>query len=258
MHICLLVSLGLLVCAAGPGLAQESEDGAARAREVVEEVVRARGGNAYLNVRTLMSRGQYTSFDKGKSGLPTPFVDYIEYPDRERTEFGKGDTKSIQSNSPEDNWVYDGQQKAIREQTDEQVKSFLQSFRFDLDNVLKRAASGEGVRLVYIGRREVWKNTFSEAVQVDYEDGGSVTLFVDLRSRLPLMTEYKLVEGETATTNQTRFFRWAEYGGVRFATLQDFYRGGQQTGRASFDFVKMNEVFSQKLFAKPVDIKEVK
>ena len=114
------------------------------------------------------------------------------------------------------------------------------------------------MKLVYLGRREAWRNTFSEAVRVDFNDGGSATLHFDPRSKLPLMIEYKTV-GETGTVNnEVRFYRWIDFSGIQFPTFQDFYREGKQTARVSFDTVTFNESIPDKLWAKPLSIKEVK
>jgi hypothetical protein len=239
--------------------AQESdENDPVKAAALVRDAVAARGGDAYLKISSLESRGQYTPFEKAVSGDPVPFVDYVVYPRRERTEFGKGDTKFIQSNSETANWVYDANQKMIRDQKEEQVKQFQQVARYDLDNLLRAASQQAGVRIVYLGRREAWRNTFSEAVRVDFEDGGTATLHFDPRSKLPLMVEYKtIVEAETVT-NEVRYFRWVDFGGIKFPTIQDSYRNAKQSARVSFDTVAFNVNLSDKLFAKPSNIKDVK
>jgi hypothetical protein len=240
-------------------LAQEQEENdQARAEALIREAIKARGGDAYLKVRNSVSSGQFTPFVKGASDLPQQFIDYIAYPDRERTEFGKGDRKYIQTFVGNTGWVYDAQQKMIRDQTDEQVKDFQQGFRHDIDNVLRRGWNEQGAKLVYLGRQEPWRNTFSEAVRVEYADGASVTLHFDTRTRLPLMTEYKTIADGKTINNQVRYFRWVDFGGIQFATLQDFYREGQQSGRASFDTISFNVNMPDKLFAKPANIKEVK
>jgi hypothetical protein len=248
-----IISIGVAAIAR-----EQDENDPAKAEELIRQAIKARGGDAYLKVRTVVSRGQYTPFEKGVSLFPRQFIDYIVYPDRERTEFGKGDDKYIQTNSGNAGWVYDAPQKMIREQTEEQVKNFQQGIRHDLDNLLRRGWQETGARMVYLGRREVWKNTFSEAVRIDFADGSSVTLHFDTRSRLPLMTEYKLVSGDKTTSDQTRFYRWVDYGGIQFPTIQDFFRDGQQTARVSFDTASFNADVPEKLFAKPANVKEVK
>lgn len=239
--------------------AQEQDDnGPAKVEALIRAAIKARGGDTYANVRSVMSRGQHTPFLKGVPGDPSSFVDYIAYPDRERTEFGKGDRKYIQTNLPNSGWIYDGAQKMIRDQTEEQIKEFQQSIRHDLDNLLRNRWKEPGTKLVYIGRREAWKNTFSEAAQINFADGSSVTLHFDPRDKLPLMAEYKTIREGATVNNQVRFFRWVEFSGILFPTFQDFYRDGQQIGRASFDEVSFNIDIPEKLFAKPSNIKEVK
>ena len=146
----------------------------------------------------------------------------------------------------------------IRDQTEEQVKGFQQGLRYDLDNLLRTAAKQKGVKLTYLGRREAWKNTFSDAVRVTFDDGGFAILHFDSRSKLPLMVEHKTVTAEGTVNTEARFHRWVEFGGIQFPTFQDYYRDGKQSARVSFDIVSFNEAIPDKLFAKPASIKEVK
>jgi hypothetical protein len=237
---------------------EQDENDPVKAASLVREAVTARGGEAFLRIRTAESHGQYTPFDKGVSGNPMSFVDYVAYPNRERTEFGKGDSKYIQTNSEAANWLYDAAQKMIRDQKDDQIKQFQQSARYDLENLLRTAWHQSGVKLVYLGRREPWRNTFSEAVRIEFTDGGAATLHLDPRSKLPLSIEYKTVgEGGTAD-NEVRYHRWVDFGGINFPTMQDAYRNGKQSARVSFDTVSFNVNLPDKLFIKPSNIKEVK
>jgi len=237
---------------------EQDEDDPAKAAALIREAVAARGGDVYLNVRTIVSRGQYTVFDKGVSGDPVSFVDYVAYPGRERTEFGKGDTKLVQANSGGTGWVYDARQKMIHDQKEDQIKQFEQGARYDLDNLLRSLARESSAKLVYLGRREAWRNTFSEAVRVDFTDGSPATLHFDARSKFPIMIEYKTVGEEGSVNNEVRFFRWVEYSGVKFPTIQDTYHNGKQSSRVSYDSFVVNSALPEKLFAKPANVKEVK
>ena len=241
----------------------QDESDAAKAEALFRGAVQARGGEAYVKVRTLIGRGLYTAFEKGISGNPSEFIDYLVYPDRERTEFGKGDHKFIQTNAGDSGWIYDATQKMIREQTEEQKKNFKQGQRYDLDNLLRHGWQEPGAKLVYVGRREIWRNTFSEAVRVEFADGFAVTVHFDPRAKLPLMVEYKAEyknEDDEVKTgeNQVRFFRWIDYGGIQFPTVQDFFRDGKQTARVNYETVSFNATVPDKLFVKPSNLKEVK
>jgi hypothetical protein len=245
--------LGLGVLAAA-----QDENDPEKAAALIRDAIKARGGDAYLKIHTTVSRGQYSPFEKGASDAPMPVVDYIIYPDRERTEFSKGDSKYIQTNSGATGWVYEAKQKMIRDQTEEQIKVGQQSLRYDLDNLMRRASQEAGAKLVYVGRREVWRNTFSEAVRIDFSDGASVTLHFDPRAKLPLMIEYKTITEGKTSNEQARYFRWADFHGVQFPTIVDVYHEGIQSARYSVDSVEFNVEVPEKLFAKPVNIKEVK
>jgi hypothetical protein len=250
--------LAFVLIATNRSLAQEQdENDPAKALALVREAVKARGGEAYLKVRTTITRGQDTRYEKGVSGDPLPFVDYIA-PNRERTEWGKGDYKYVQSNSELANWIYDAKAKLIKDQTDEQVKSIRQGMRYDLDNLLRTANSQQGVKLAYLGRREPWRSTFSEAIRVEFADGGATIIHFDSRSHLPLSVEYQSVTEKGTAKSETRYFRWVDFGGVMVPTIQDFFLDGQQSARVSFDEVSLNANVPDKLFAKPANIKEVK
>jgi hypothetical protein len=255
----LLLILAFLLAPLGALSAQEQEanDGA-KAEALIQSAIKALGGEKYLGVRTIVTRGQYTPYDKGMPANPMGFVYYMAYPDRERIEFGKGDSKFIQANSSVANWVYEARQKMIRDQTEEQVRRSQQSMRFDLDNLLRAGWKQNDAKLVFIGRREPWTKTFSEALRIDFSDGASVTLHFDTRTKLPLMSEYKIIEEKGAVAQQARYFRWVDYNGIMYPSIQDFYREGQQSARATFDDVRFNEQVPETLFAKPSNIKEVK
>lgn len=254
-----LTLLALILVAPALASAQEAGDsGAAKAESLIRDAIKARGGDVYLNTRSTVSRGNYTPFDKGVSTVPDSFVDYVIYPDRERTEYGKGKRKIIQVNSGKSGWLYEAGSNLVREQTEEQVTRFQQGIYYDIDNLLRRGWQEPGTKLTYLGRREPWRNTFSEAVRIEYKDGSFVTLHFDSRSKLPLMTEYKLVFDGTPTEAQTRFYRWVEFEGRLVPTIIDTFRDGKQTARINFDSFTFNTEIPEKLFAKPASGEEVK
>lgn len=253
----MLIGTAMIVFAQTPSQDQDEND-PAKAAALIKAAVLARGGGAYLSISSLVSRGQYTPFEKGMPGDPASFVDYVVYPNRERTEFGKGDSKFIQTNSDGTGWVYEAKQKMIRDQKEDQIKQFQQSARYDLDNLLRAASQQSGVKLVYLGRREAWRNAFSEAIRIDFSDGGPATLHLDPHSKLPMMIEYKSIGEDGSVNNEARYYRWVDFNGVQFPTIQDSYRDGKQSSRASFDTFAVNVSLPEKLFAKPASIKEVK
>src|ERR1044072_9663323 len=75
-----------------------SPENVAKAEAIISRGTEVLGGQAYLNVKTMIGRGFYTSFHEGISQDPARFVDYLAYPDRERTEFTAEGLRKIQTN----------------------------------------------------------------------------------------------------------------------------------------------------------------
>src|SRR5206468_2934636 len=70
-----------------------------KAEAIVTRGIEVLGGSAYLNVKTVVGHGFYTAFQDGMSQLPARFLDYLAYPDRERTEFTSNGIRVIQTNA---------------------------------------------------------------------------------------------------------------------------------------------------------------
>src|ERR1051326_2149972 len=68
-----------------------------RAQEIVQRALKAVGGDRYLQVKTVTGRGLFTNFIDGVSQIPAKFVDYVVYPDKERTEFSGGGARTVQT-----------------------------------------------------------------------------------------------------------------------------------------------------------------
>ena len=58
-----------------------------KSQEIIDHAIETLGGQKYLGVKTVIGKGFYTSYHDGMSQIPARFVDYLEYPVRERTEF---------------------------------------------------------------------------------------------------------------------------------------------------------------------------
>lgn len=237
---------------------EHPEDSSAKAAALIRATIAARGGDKYLSVKTMVSHGQYTAFAKGKTTVPQKFVDYIAYPDKERTDFGSGDDKHIQTNVGNTGWSYSGESRMIKDQKEDDIKIFLQQNRYDIDAIIRHGWHDQDAKLAYIPRKEVWAETFAEGIRVDFSDGGSETIYFDRQTKLPLMNEFKIVTDDGTRNDSVRYFQWIEYDGVKFAHIQDSYSNGTQTARIFYETIKVNEPIPEKVFAKPANAKEVK
>ena len=120
----------------------------------MDRAIEVLGGQKYLNIETVIGKGFYTTFGDGVSQLPARFLDYIDYPDRERTEFVGSGIRTIQTNDGETGWFFDGAVKKISDQTPTQVENFKLAMKTGLENLLRGWWKKEGGKITYVGRRE--------------------------------------------------------------------------------------------------------
>src|ERR1044071_2377835 len=88
-----------------------------KSQEIIDHAIEALGGQKYLGVQTVTGKGFFTSYKDGMSQIPARFLDYIAYPDRERTEFTGAGIRTIQTNVGETGWLFDGAVKKISDQS---------------------------------------------------------------------------------------------------------------------------------------------
>ena len=129
-------------------LAKPTAENVAKAEAILTHAIEALGGADYLNVKTVVGRGFFTTFADGMSQLPARFLDYIAYPDRERTEFTGGGIKAIQTNSGDTGWLYDGATKTLNDMNPKQIDDFKRGMRTSLENLLHGWWRKEGATLI--------------------------------------------------------------------------------------------------------------
>jgi hypothetical protein len=236
----------------------------AKAEAILARAVEVLGGSAYLNVKTVVGRGFYTSFVDGISQDPTRFVDYIAYPDRERTEFSGAGVRVIQSNTGETGWLFDGPSKTLSDMKGSQIDDFKRSMRTSVENVLRGWWKKENATLSYVGRREAGLARRNETVRVTYPDGFWVEYEFAVREGLPEKVIYKTKKknfdsGEMEdVTEEDRLAKPISINGITAPWVIDHYINGKQTSRIGYESIEYNTVLADSLFTKPASIKGLK
>ena len=231
-----------------------------RGAELIKQAVQARGGERFLSFNSIMSTGIFTQFQKGLSQIPRQFVDWIIYPDKERTEFGKGKKKNrnIQVNIGKTGWVYDGEAETLKDQTDKQVEEYLESLDFDIDRLMRAASKGDGVEVGFAGREETRPGERADSVAIRFKSDRTAYLLLDSQTHLPLSLSYEKTEDGGLVKHETRFNQYVEYDGVKFPNIVDYFRDNVQTGRVNIESIKLNAQAPGELFVKPASVKAVK
>lgn len=235
-----------------------------KAEAIVARALEVLGGSNYLNVKTVVGRGFYTTFHDGVSQLPSRFLDYIAYPDKERTEFTGGGIKAIQTNAGNTGWIYDGTTKTIGDMKETQIAEFKRSMRTTLENLLQGWWRKEGAVLTYAGRREAGLAKRNETVRLTYPDGYWIEFEFGARDGLPAKMIYKRTKkkpnsDETEeTSEEDRLAKPITVDGVTAPWIIDHYVNGIQTSRINYESIEYNKPLPDTLFAKPDNVKAIK
>jgi hypothetical protein len=232
-----------------------------RADAVVQKAVQRLGGQNYLNVKTVTGRGNFSQIKENEGAVVSEFVDYIVYPNKERTEFKSNGVRTIQTNVGDAGWIADTAARTIKEQTAEQIANFKFGIRTSLDNLLRGNWRSEtGAKLEYVGRRAgASLGHRNEVVRLTYQDGLTVEFEFAATDGTPAKLIYKrLNSAEETTSEEDRFAQFVEFNRVFAPLIIDHYRNGKQTSRINFQSVEFNAPLLDTLFAKPIDIKKLK
>ncbi|HEV7797805.1 MAG TPA: hypothetical protein VGO73_06605 [Pyrinomonadaceae bacterium] len=264
----------LVICCAAVGTqpdsaakethAKPSPENVAKAEAIISRGIEVLGGNAYLNVQTVVGRGFFTTFSEGISQIPARFLDYIAYPDRERTEFTGDGIRVIQTNTGETGWLFDGATKSLSDMKGAQIEDFKRSMRTSVENLLRGWWKKENATLSYVGRREAGLARRNETVRLTYPDGFWIEYEFAAKEGLPAKVIYKISKKKPdsdvseESTEEDRLAKPITISGITAPWVIDHYINGTQTSRISYEGIEYNRPLADSVFAKPANIKSLK
>ena len=236
----------------------------AKSETIINHALEVLGGNNYLNVKTAVGRGFFTAFQDGVSQLPARFVDYIVYPNHERTEFVSLGIRVIQTNAGDTGWLFDGATKTLSDMKAPQIADFKQSMRTSVENLLHGWWRKEGATLTYAGRREAGVGKRNETVRLTYPDGFWIEYEFGAKDGLPAKIIYKRTR-KKADTDETeeineedRLGKPITVQGITAPWVVDHYVNGIQASRINYESIDFNQPLPDSLFVKPANVKAIK
>jgi outer membrane lipoprotein-sorting protein len=229
----------------------------AKANAVIAKAVQQLGGDRYLQVKSQVGRGRFSLLREGGITSSQTFVDVIVFPDKERTEFKGGGSRTIQTNSGNTGWIYDSDLEVVKLQTPVQIANFKQSIRTSIDYLLHGSWKGNA-DLTYVGRRPATLGKRNDVVRLTFKDG-FVAEFEFADDGLPQKAIYKHmnVAGEELT-EEDRYAQFVDVGGIRTPFIIDRFTDRKPASRINYDSVDFNKTIPDSIFAKPATAKDAK
>ncbi len=168
-------------------LASVKDPSQQKALKILNDMIRALGGDAYLNIHDMQVEGRSYSFYHGQpSGRGVEFWRFFEWPDKDRWELTK--QRDIVELNVGDKG-YEITYKGTATQDSKQLEDYLRHREHSLEWIIRKWLPAPGTMILYGGPAMV-EQQLADQVTILNANNDSVTLSVDPRSHLPVKKTY--------------------------------------------------------------------
>ena len=234
-----------------------------QAGQLLDRIIRALGGPAFLNAKSLTTKGRAFFFQDGNTAGMEPFVSQVQYPDKRRFTYGRnkkllsmdtgnisygGETKAVTLiNNGEKGWELD--QYGLIDQPDQQRQSWMLSNRYTLENVLRLRIKEPGV-LIQMGKVDFVDNVATQGMEITEPGGISVRLDVHPQTFLPTRISYRVrnVKDNAWDDYSDAYSDYKLIEGIQFPMHITRYLNGDRIGETFRNYAKVNEEYSPNYF----------
>ena len=163
------------------------DPGVKKAKQILDDMIRALGGEAYLTLRDMKVEGRTYAFYQGRpSGLGVVFWRFWEWPDKDRVELTKQrDVVELYLGDQ----GYEITYKGTATQDPKLLTEYLRRRDHSLEVVIRKWLAAPGSMILYDGTAIV-EQTLADKVTIMKASNDSVTLAIDPRTHLPLKNTY--------------------------------------------------------------------
>jgi hypothetical protein len=163
------------------------QENARKAKALLDQMIQALGGEAYLNLQDISQEGRTYGFHLGEpNGVGTLFWRFYKYPDKDRIELTKKrDVIELFTGDQGFEITY----KGTRADDAKEVADYLRRREFSLDWVLRKWLSEPGVALFYEGAT-VADQKDAQQVTIMNARNQAVTIYINSNTHLPVKKTY--------------------------------------------------------------------
>ena len=225
------------------------EESTAKAKQIVQQLIEALGGPAYLGVRESECDGRRANF--GHNGELTGYIEiknYRRYPDKSRTDFSKkGNIVDIFNGDR--GWTLD--RGGVSEEPATSVAEFQEQVKRNIDNLLRFRLKEDGLSFRYAGSDTVDLRQV-DWVEITDREERTYRLAVDRSSHL-LLHSVVITNDETTRQRAEDLVIYSNYqpkDGVVTPLQISRERDGRRTTQFFYDNCKYNSGLPDDLFTR--------
>lgn len=224
-------------------------------QKLFQDAIQAMGGDAYLNVKDMVSEGHFFQFNlQGDSSDLIKYSDYTKLPDKSRSEVGNKKKEldiTVFNLEKKEGWILEGQ-KAVRSATAEEMSGFKADMNHSLDYIFRFRYRDPQNKLFYIGPGDD-HDVMLELVKIIDPDNDEVTIYFDRISKLPAKTEYRKPNKKGMRERIVEeYSQWHMIQGVKTAMRIDGSINGRRASQQFILKITYNNNLSDSFFSKPI------
>jgi hypothetical protein len=169
-----------------------------KAQQVLDRVIQALGGPAFLKVKRLTTKGRIFSIRNEATSAFAPFDSFVEYPDKRRFSYGK-DHPVILINNGDQAWELDRMGQTT--QLAEQVRRYKISSYCSLENLLRLRIHEPGM-LIQPGGVDFVDNVATQSLDMVDAQGTQMKLDLNRQTFLPVSVVYRVRDPKSDDWNE--------------------------------------------------------
>jgi len=245
MRKLLVAALAVLVLVAPPATqTQTAEDAGAKnaqkARAVLDSMVQALGGEAWLNVKNQMRQGHLAAFFQGKPDPGTTrFWEFHSWPDQDRIEYTEH-RDVVQFYLGRQGWevTYRGKKALPKDQVDD----FLRRRDHSIETAVKVWLKDPRTILVYEGQQLAERHLADQVTLISAQNE-AITILMDAQTHLPLRRTFQWRDPVYKDKNldAEEYDDYHVVDGLPTAFTITRFKGDDMTRQLFLDHVKYNQ-----------------
>jgi len=219
---------------------------AEKARKLLDQMITALGGQAWLTYKTIEQEGRSYSFFQGKpTSAGTLFWRYSEYPDKERLELTKQrDVVYIYVG----NKGYERTYKGTGPADDKTVQDLMRRRAHSLDVVMREWLKDPQTVLLYVGQK-VADQQMVDVISILNKDNLELTIGIEIHNHLPINTLYNWRDPDKyKVEDETIFGNYRTVQGIATPYTITRKRDGEINGQNFLSHVEFNKTFEPGFF----------
>jgi hypothetical protein len=254
----------LCLCLAGvsgqqtqPGAGSDAHGNQQKARAALDQMIKAMGGDAYLNVQDSYMEGRYGRYHNEVMVATNTFYRYWKWPDSERYEITKErDIAYLFLPGKEYEITFRGGHE-MDPQKDESVRQALVRRRFTMEKVLRGWLNAPGTILLDEGST-LADNQMAEKITIINADNDAVSILISADTHLPVQKIFSNRDPKSRERDEEveTYGSWRMIDGVNTACSTQLKHNGallrtENVTSASYNIHPPAEYFTPKLVKHP-------